>query len=223
MDDKPLAVVAYERLRDMMVTLELAPGSLLSQEDLQTRTGLGRTPIHQALQRLEHEEFVVIAPRRGIVVTNVEVTELPVLYESRALLEPYMARQAAISGTTEQWDRMEAVVDAVGGSATTAELVAADRRCHELIWAASGNRFLTRTLDMLYAQSDRLWHMYLIDVTEMDATLEEHRLVLELLRRSDGDGAARAMAQHIRGLHDQINEVIGANLHTSLTAPLGQI
>ncbi len=214
MADKPLAAVAHERLRNMMVTLELAPGALLSQEDLQERTGLGRTPIHQALQRLEHEEFVVIAPRRGIVVTTVDVIELPVLYESRALLEPYMARQAALSGSVADWDLMESVIAAAGEDATTSDHVAADRRCHEIIWAASGNRFLTRTLDMLYAQSDRLWHMHLIDVTDMHESLQEHREMLSLLRAGDGEGAAAAMARHIRSLHDQINGVIGSSLQT---------
>ena len=69
-----LTHTAYLALRDMIITLELEPGALLSQEDLQARTGLGRTPIHQALQRLEHEEFVVIAPRRGAFVTNIDVS-----------------------------------------------------------------------------------------------------------------------------------------------------
>ena len=215
MAETSLGTAAYLRLRDMMVSLELAPGELLSQEDLQTRTGFGRTPIHQALQRLEHEEFVVIAPRRGVMVTAVDVAELPVLYESRALLEPYMARQAAEVGTTADWDTMQQVLDSLTDDATTAQQVAADRRCHELIWEASGNRFLTRTLDMLYAQSDRLWHMHLIDVTDMEHALGEHRELLEVLRAGDGDRAEATMAAHIRSLHDEINDMIGSTLRTA--------
>lgn len=215
MPAESLTQTAYRVLRDMIVTLELAPGALLSQEDLQARTGLGRTPIHQALQRLEHEEFVVVVPRRGAFVTNVDVRELPVLYESRALLEPYMAHEAAVRGGPAEWDDMAGVLDGLGVDASTEARVAVDRRCHEIIWAASGNRFLTRTLDMLYAQSDRLWHMHLIDITDMRQSVDEHRELLALLRDGDGDGAATLMGAHIRGLHDQITEVIGSSLRAA--------
>ncbi|MDG1366889.1 MAG: GntR family transcriptional regulator [Acidimicrobiales bacterium] len=212
MSGESLTHTAYLLLRDMIVTLELPPGAVLSQEDLQERTGLGRTPIHQALQRLEHEEFVVVIPRRGAFVTNVDVLELPVLYESRALLEPYMAREAARRGAISDWDEMAAVLDELKASATFHQRVAVDRRCHELIWAASGNRFLGRTVDALYAQSDRLWHMHLIEITDMRTTIEEHRQMLAVLRSGDGDAAAALMADHIRSLHDQISAVIGSSL-----------
>ena len=212
MSGETLTHTAYLALRDMIVTLELPPGSVLSQEDLQERTGLGRTPIHQALQRLEHEEFVVVMPRRGAFVTNVDVRELPALYESRALLEPYMAREAAAHGRAADWDDMDAVLAALPNDASTEDRVAADRRCHEIIWGASGNRFLTRTLDMLYAQSDRLWHMYLIDVTDMHQSIDEHAELLAVLRAGDGERAAALMADHIRHLHDQVNGVIESSL-----------
>lgn len=212
MSGESLTHAAYLALRDMIVTLELPPGAVLSQEDLQARTGFGRTPIHQALQRLEHEEFVVVMPRRGVFVTNVDVRELPALYESRALLEPYMAREAAAHGRADDWDEMEAVLAELPSDASTERRVAADRRCHEIIWTASGNRFLTRTLDMLYAQSDRLWHMYLIAVTDMHQSIDEHAELLAVLRAGDGDGAAALMADHIRHLHDQVNGVIGSSL-----------
>ena len=68
---------------------------------------------------------------------------------------------------------------------------AVDRRCHEIIWAAAGNRFLTDTLDMLYAHSDRVWHMYLADVADTRHAVDEHIEILELLRAGDADGVRR--------------------------------
>ena len=212
MSGESLTHTAYLALREMIVTLDLPPGAVLSQEDLQARTGLGRTPIHQALQRLEHEEFVVVMPRRGAFVTTVDVLELPTLYESRMLLEPYMAREAARHGTTDDWDEMAVVIDGLRADASTRERVAVDRRCHEIVWAASANRFLSRTVDALYAQSDRLWHMHLIEVTDMSTSIDEHRQMLDVLRDGDGDAAATLMADHIRSLHDQISRVIGSSL-----------
>ena len=73
-----------------------------------------------------------------------------------------------------------------------AELIDIDRECHEIIWAAAENRFLTDTLDMLYAQSDRLWHMYLADVADMLHAVDEHRPILDALVDGDGDLRRRA-------------------------------
>ena len=64
-----------------------------------------------------------------------------------------------------------------------AALLDVDRACHEIIWPAAGNRFLTDTLDMLYAQSDRLWHMYLADVADSCHAVDEHVDILDALRR----------------------------------------
>jgi len=217
MSAESLADQAYLRLRDMIVRLELSPGSLLSQDDLQRTIGVGRTPIHQAIQRLALEELVVVAPRRGVFVTNVDVLELPVLYESRIMLEPYMAAAAAERGASGDWDQMEAALNEVAPDSSVDDRVRADRRCHEIIWSAAGNRFLTRTLDLLYAQSDRLWHMYLIDVTDMHQSIDEHVGLLNALRLGDADEAASQMRNHIRSLHDQVNNVIEASIRSSRT------
>ena len=69
-------------------------------------------------------------------------------------------------------------------------LLEVDRRCHEIIWNAAGNRFLTDTLDVLYAQSDRVWHMYLADVADTRHAVDEHAGILELLRAGDADVVA---------------------------------
>ena len=208
---------AYRSLRQMIVTLELAPGAVVRQDELQAELGLGRTPIHHALQRLERDEFVNVVPRRGVFVTAVDVMELPTLYESRATLEPYMARTAALRGTPEQWDRMRSVLDSHSPALPVEAKVAIDRECHEIIWEAAGNRFLAKTMDMLYAHSDRLWHMHLIGITDMDQSLVEHREMLEVLEAGDGDAASGLMDEHIRTLHEQIREVIGAGLRSTLS------
>lgn len=211
-----LADTAYRQLRAMIVTLELAPGELVKQQDLQDRLGLGRTPIHQALLRLERDELVTVVPRRGVFVTNVDVMELPVLYESRAILEPHMARMAAIRGTSDHWAHMRELLTDVAPDSPVQHLVSIDRTCHEIMWDAAGNRFLSATLDMLYTQSDRLWHQHLIDVTNMDQSLDEHRLLLDAFEAGNAELASTLMDEHIRVLHDQIRDVIAENLHSPL-------
>ena len=98
------------------------------------------------------------------------------LYETRAILEPYAARLAVRRGGPDHWQAMAAcLARAERPGVSPAELIDIDRECHEIIWAAAENRFLTDTLDMLYAQSDRLWHMYLADVADMLHAVDEHR------------------------------------------------
>jgi len=95
--------------------------------------------------------------------------------------------------------------------------LALDRRCHEIIWAASGNRFLLDTLDMLYAQSDRLWHLYLADVADMQHAVDEHQTILSALRAGEGDAVAKLIETHVRGFDTQIRDAVTSRLE----APLG--
>ena len=87
------------------------------------------------------------------------------------------------------------MIDASAAAAGDEALLEVDRRCHEIIWNAAGNRFLTDTLDVLYAQSDRVWHMYLADVADTRHAVDEHAGILALLRAGDADvvggGASR--------------------------------
>ena len=216
MVETTLGEKAYGELRAMIVRLELAPGDVLREGDLQVRLGIGRTPIREALQRLAREHFVSVIPRRGMFVAGIDVGELSLLFETRTVLEPYAARLAAARGTHVHWTAM---ADALATTATAPDdqaLMAIDRRCHEIMWDAAGNRFLLDTLDTLYAQSDRLWHLYLADVTDMGHAVGEHAAMLEALRLGDGDGAARLVDAHIRAFDGEIRAAVTARLASPL-------
>ena len=94
--------------------------------------------------------------------------------------------------------------------------MAIDRRCHEIMWEAAGNRFLLDTLDMLYAQSDRLWHLYLADVADMGEAVAEHRAILDALRAGDGDAAAALVEAHVRAFDEQIRAAVTERLESPL-------
>ncbi|RMH86211.1 MAG: GntR family transcriptional regulator, partial [Actinomyces sp.] len=228
-DSTSLTERAHAALRRRITRLELAPGELVRLDELSDELGIGRTPVREAVQRLEREQLVRVVPRRGVFVTSVEVADLPLLYETRALLEPYAARLAAARGTPAHWRAMsEALADADSdpsgphrGDADTpaprprrgrgddavrraGELLDIDRRCHEIMWDAAANRFLVDTLDTLYAQSERVWHLYLADVTDMHDAIAEHALICEALRAGDGDTAARLAEAHVRSFDAQV-------------------
>ncbi len=212
-----LSEQAYQQIRQRIIQLDLAPGDVLREHELQERLDIGRTPIREALQRLAREHFVQVIPRRGMFVTSIDVAELSTLLETRFVLEPYAARLAAARGTEQHWDAMARELDESALDELPArDLLAADRRCHEIMWQAASNRFLLDTLDMLYAQSDRLWHLYLSDVTEMSHAVTEHLEILDALRAGDGGRVAGLMEHHIRGFDERIRAAVTAHL----TSPL---
>ena len=218
-ETESLGQQAYIALRQKIVRLDFAPGDVLREDELQKSLGLGRTPIREALQRLQREHFVTVIPRRGMFVSGIEVEELSMLFETRAVLEPYAARLAALRGTPDDWDEMAATLaETTDPTLDDVAQLALDRRCHEIIWSASGNRFLLDTLDMLYAQSDRLWHLYLSDVSDMQHAVDEHQAILSALRDGDGDEVADLVEVHVQSFDTQIRAAVTARL----AAPLQQ-
>lgn len=197
----------------MIVRLDLAPGDVLREDELQAQLGIGRTPIREALQRLARDQFVTVMPRRGMLVSSIDIDDLAMLYETRTVMEPYAARLAAQRGTSADWDAMTRLVEtSLRPGMAPQQLMEVDRRCHEIIWSAAGNRFLVDTLDALYAQSDRVWHMYLADVYDTRHAVDEHIELLALLREGAADRAAALMRSHLSGFDDQVRIAVSRRL-----------
>lgn len=212
-----LSEQAYQQIRQQIIQLDLAPGDVVREDALREQLDIGRTPIREALQRLAREHFVQVIPRRGMFVTSIDVSELSTLLETRFVLEPYAARLAAARGSAEQWSAMEAeLMQAELATLPAKELMATDRRCHEIMWEAAENRFLLDTLDMLYAQSDRLWHQYLSDVPEMSHAVTEHIAILDALRSGDSGRAAALVEEHVHMFDQRIRAAVTAHLASPL-------
>jgi DNA-binding GntR family transcriptional regulator len=214
-----LSEQAYLKIRDKIVRLEMAPGDVIREDALQAELGIGRTPIREALQRLARDQFVTVIPRRGMLVSGIDVMELSMLYETRAILEPYAMRLAAARGKQEHWVAMaDNLQNARQPGVTNDELMSIDRKCHEIVWDAAGNRFLTDTLDMMYAQSDRLWHLYIADVADMRHAVEEHTEMYQALAAGDGDKAAALAEAHVRAFDEEMNLAVRKNLASPLVS-----
>ena len=213
-----LAERAYDEIRRMIIRLELAPGDVVREADLQVRLGTSRTPIREALQRLARDQFVTVIPRRGMLVSSIEFDELATLYETRAIMEPYAARLATQRGTRRDWDEMaEVLAETARPGTRPEELLELDRRCHEIIWRASRNRFLTHTLDTLYAQSDRLWHLYLSDVHDMAHAVDEHAAIHDALSSGRADDVAALVEAHVNSFDAQVRAAVAERLGTPLS------
>src|SRR5437762_1547589 len=106
---------AYHAIRDLIVSLELRPGSVINERELMERVGVGRTPTREALQRLAQERLVEVYPRRGMFVTSVDIRDLAALSEVRVLLESHAARLAAERANEADREAIDELLRELGG------------------------------------------------------------------------------------------------------------
>jgi DNA-binding GntR family transcriptional regulator len=200
MDDS-LNGVAYRKIKDKIIALELPPASLIDEARLAGELSVGLTPVRQALRRLALENLVVILPRRGTMVADLNFSDLQKIFEMRIELEALAAQLAAPRATPEQLTEMENLL----GEAQTwiavndnQKLIELDRALHALIARCAHNEFLEQTLDLLYCHVLRLWHIILYQMDVLGNAMGEHRQILDALKAGNGDRAAMIMRAHVR-------------------------
>jgi DNA-binding GntR family transcriptional regulator len=210
-DATSLADQAYYRIRERIVTLELPPGSLVSEKDLMEQLGLGRTPVREALRALARERLVEVFPRRGMFVSSVEVRDLAGLSEVRLTLEPRAARLAAERATDDDRARIALLLkelEHVRDSPDERALIDLDQRIHRHIYECTHNPFLAATLNEYYVLTLRIWFLALDRVARLEDAVREHRELLQSIRAGDGDRAEEAMRRHIAGFENAIRRVL---------------
>lgn len=206
-----LSSQAYQRLRHMIVTLQLEPGELINEAALIEDLQLGRTPIREALQRLANEGLVEQRARRGLFVANFSITDLHQLFELRRTLEGYAAALAAQRATRADVEALEATLrplDSLGADAGVGAYIDLDAAFHQGVARAAHNKFLVATLWRLYTLSLRVWYLALNSIGPMRPAIEEHRRVLTAITRRDSAEASAAMQQHITHFHERIREIL---------------
>ncbi|CAM3211019.1 MULTISPECIES: GntR family transcriptional regulator [Methylobacterium] len=191
---------AYERLLQAIEEGELAPGSRLREAELAERFAISRTPVREALGRLEAQGLVAHEPHRGASVAQLDYSQVSELYDMREVLEGTAARLAAIHASaveTELLDEMIVRDRALAGDG--AALARTNRLFHRQIHAAARNRFLQGTLETM-----RLSLVLLPGSTTLSAperageSLDEHAAIIAAIRAHDGDRAEAAARAHIR-------------------------
>ncbi len=209
-DGASLADQAYYAIRRLIVSLELAPGSVLNERELTERLGIGRTPTREALRRLAQEKLVEVYPRRGMVVTKVDVRDLARLCEVRAALEPEAARLAAERATAADVAELTALADelAVPRRQGRQALIALDERIHRTIYRSAHNHFLEATLEEYYALALRIWMLALEETGGLREAVFEHRELLEAIAGGNGPRAAELMREHVEHFERTMRDVL---------------
>jgi DNA-binding GntR family transcriptional regulator len=204
-EDGTLTDRAYRVLEEMIVTLQLSPGTVLSEQALAVRLKIGRTPIREALQRLARDGLVVIMPRRGIMVSEINLRLQLRLLEVRRELERLMASLAAERATPEERREFAEVAEAMLAAAAKADDIAfmrLDQRFNILIATAARNEFARRSMGLMNALSRRFWYQHYQQVADLPLAAKLHAAVAEAVAQKKAKAAATASDRLIDYIED---------------------
>lgn len=210
-----LYIEAYEKIKELIVTTKMPPGSIVDEKLLIKDLNLGRTPIHSALNRLALEQLVEIAPRRGTFVSTIDIIDVPRIFEYRTMLEVPAVGLAVQRATKSQIREMEMVIEPL--KAPSSELdndlfIDSDKKFHHLIYVATNNRHIQEALDILYAQIERIWFYFSLQNTEeFRAGGTNHFEILEAFKNRDEETAEHLMFAHTAWLQAKIISTFQTN------------
>lgn len=194
-DEGSLTDRAYKRLEEMIVTLQLEPGSVLSESALVRELGIGRTPIRESLQRLSREGLVVILPRRGILVSEINVNTHLRLLEVRRELERLMARAACARATEEECAEFTAIAEGMDRAAQSNDDIAfmrLDRQLNTLLAKAARNEFASKSMGLMQGLSRRFWYQHYKQVLDLPRCARLHAEQARAVANRRPDDAATA-------------------------------
>lgn len=202
---------AYQAIKHRIITCAFRPGEYINELQLSALLKIGRTPVHQALDRLMVEGMVEVIPRKGVIVKPVSLNEVLQIIEVRLINEPLGARLAAEHANDADLAEMTDVLKRAKhwASARNVEnLMLLDREFHLLIARAAKNDVLTELLRNLHERSLRFWFISLNAPTQYQVVQDEHAAILEAIRQRAPDRADAAMRQHIESFRKNVSQFL---------------
>ncbi len=186
---------AYRELEERIVTLQLAPGAVVTEASLAAMLGIGRTPIREALQRLARERLVTILPRRGILVAEENLTTELRLLELRREVERLLARSAARRAGAEQRRRFGEIAAGMEQAARGGDdigFMRLDRDFNLLMLDAARNEFAAAAMTLMHGLSRRFWYIHYRAVADLPLAARLHAEVARAVAAGDAATAAGA-------------------------------
>lgn len=221
--------LAYQRLEELLVSCELRPGQFLAMQDLQAMTGYGRTPVHQAVNRLAADTLILIRPRHGLQIAPIDLARERMLLGLRRDIERFVIRLAAErAGPTHrnQMLHMERRLRERRDELTLAEFNALDRRIDQVVLAAAGEPFLEHTLrplHTLYRRIGFIYHKAMVEEVSLTATIDHHLAVLNAVATRNAEravAASDALIGFVEAMFDEMETRIDPSLLDCSIEPL---
>lgn len=204
-----LADQAYRSISDRLVTLQIRPGEPINDERIAAGLGFGRTPVREALKRLENERLIVAYPRRGTFATEVQIADLGHISEVRQQLEPLAAALAARrAGEGDRGELNRLLAQLADTSDGGADLIGLDMAVHRAIYAATRNPYLEDTLVRYDNLATRIWCLFIDRLPGLAGHVHEHGPLLRAIIDRDAEKAAALAAGHVEGFEVAIRGVI---------------
>ncbi|MEU4344914.1 GntR family transcriptional regulator [Nocardia sp. NPDC023852] len=202
---------AYELILERLVLLDIRPSEPINDERLAGELGFGRTPVREALKRLERDRLVVAYPRRGTFATTVDITDLAHISEIRKQLEPVAAARAARTAPPDARARLSELAAAIarlerGGDRR--QILREDVRVHREIYRAAGNPYLEDVLVCQDAHATRIWCLFLDRLPDVTGHVREHVELLHAIVDGDDAAASELALAHVLGFEQAVRAVV---------------
>jgi len=205
---------AYDELKRLIVSLQIAPGEPLNERTLMTMMDVGRTPLREAIQRLAMEQLVTSLPRRGYFVRELSISELNEMIAARHVVEPAVTRMAVQNLTAADIAGLRDLVEV-----TRCELelehheagIYHDFEFHQTIANACGNRFLAAVATQINTRLLRYWYVSFSMLNYEPPTFDHHDVLLNVIESRDADAVEAAMHDHIEIFRDRMRQIVGNN------------
>ncbi len=196
----PLRDVVFNTLRQAILTGELKPGERLMEIHLANKLGVSRTPIREAIRKLELEGLVTMIPRRGAEVAQITEKSMNDVLEVRRALDALCVELACERITPEDTERLKLACEAFEAAVGTGDInriARADVELHDIIVQATGNRRLVQLINNLSEQMYRYRFEYIKDSSQHQRLIDEHRRIYESIVKKDREAASQAAHVHI--------------------------
>lgn len=197
---QPLREVVCESLREAIRNGVLKPGERIMEIQLAEELGVSRTPVREAIRKLELEGYVAMMPRRGTYVANMSIRDINEIFEIRTALESLSNGLAAEHITDEELEHLQRLLVIIGGyikDGNIEKIVETDIEFHDLMYHAARNQRLVGIISNLRDQLTRFRTLSMSYPGRLEATLDEHRTIVEAIANGDRKAASKAAEQHM--------------------------
>jgi DNA-binding GntR family transcriptional regulator len=197
---KPLREVVFDVLRGAIANGTLRPGERLMENQLAEELRVSRTPVREAIRKLEQEGFVVMVPRRGTYVADISVRDINEVFEIRTALEALAASLAAERITDSDLEKLEELLVEIGGfikQGDTDKLIEADSQFHDILYNSTNNKTLATIIGNLREKITVFRAIAYAYPGRAKRSFEEHRLLVNALARRDSESAQQVARKHM--------------------------
>ena len=213
---QPLREVVCESLREAIRTGVLKPGERLMEIQLSEELGVSRTPVREAIRKLDQEGYVVMMPRRGAYVADMSIRDVNEIFEIRTALESLSNGLAAERITAEELEHLQRLLVQIGSYIKAGDMdkiVDTDIEFHDLLYRASRNARLEGIISNLREQLTRFRTLSMSYPGRLEATLEEHRAMVDAIAQGDTEAAMRAAERHMERSEQTLMDAMEAGKH----------